>query len=167
MRVLIPVDGSRNAEQAVRHAVKEYLKNHELEIHLLNVQPPFSRDISAFVRKRDRDDYHREQAALALAGARRILEQCGVPHHRHIAVGNRAVLITGFAKRLQCHHIVIGTARKNSLTRMLQDSVTNKVLELTRVPVEIVTGGEISKLERYGVPAAIATAIGLLLLAMD
>ncbi len=167
MRVLIPVDGSRNAEHAVRHAVKGYLKNHELEIHLLNVQPPFSRNVAAFVRKRDRDDYHREQAELALAGARGVLEQYRVPHHTHVAIGERAPTITDTAKRLKCHHIVIGTARKNSLTRMLQDSVTNRVLELTTVPVEIVAGDEISNLERYGIAAAIATAIGLLLLALD
>lgn len=167
MRVLIPVDGSRNAEQAVRHAVKQYLKNHELEIHLLNVQPPFSRNVAAFVRKRDRDDYHREQAELALKGAGQLLDRYQVPHLTHTAVGDRAATITDTAKRLKCHHIIIGTARKNSVTRMLQDSVTNRVLELTTVPVEVITGDEISKFERYGIAAALAAALGLILLALD
>lgn len=167
VRVLIPVDGSRNAQQAVHHAVRGYMQDNELEIHLLNVQPPFSRHVATFVRKRDRDAYHREQADRALDGARAILAAYGVPFHTHVAVGERAPVITDTARRLNCHHIVIGTARKNSLTRMLQDSVTNRVLELTSVPVEVVAGDEISKLERYGIAAAVAAAVSLLLLALD
>ena len=54
------------------------------------------------------------------------------------------------------------TARKNSLTRMLEDSTTSKVLELTTVTVEIVAGDQVSKLEQIGVPIGIATAIGML-----
>ena len=34
----------------------------------------------------------------------------------------------------------MGTARKNSLTRMFESSVTNRVLELTTVPVEVIAG---------------------------
>ena len=43
----------------------------------------------------------------------------------------------------------------------------SNVLELTPVAVEIVARDEIAKLERYGIAAAIATAIGPLLLALD
>lgn len=166
-RVLVPVDGSRNAQQAVHHAVKEYMRNNRLQIHLLNVQPPFSRHVAAFVRKRDRDAFHRDQAEQALRAAQAILHRYRVPFRTHVAVGERAPIITDTARRLKCHHIVIGTARKNSLTRMLQDSVTNRILELTSVPVEIVAGDEISKFERYGIAAAAAAALGLILLALD
>ncbi len=167
LRVLIPVDGSPNSENAVRHAINEYRKTSDIEIHLLNVQPPFSRHIAAFVAKRDRDAYHREQAEKALQPARQILERFRIPYQTHMVLGERAQAITDTARRLRCHHIVLGTARRRSLTRMLQDSVTNKVLERTTVPVEVVTGGEISRLERYGVPAAIGVGLGLLLLAID
>lgn len=167
VRVLIPVDGSRNGQQAIHHVVKDYMRNNALEIHLLNVQPPFSRHVATFARKRDRDAYHREQADRALDGARAILARYDVPYHTHVAIGERAPVITDTARRLNCHHIVIGTARKNSLTRMLQDSVTNRVLELTTVPVEVVAGDEISKFERYGIAAAVAAALGLILLALD
>ena len=59
----------------------------------------------------------------------------------------------------------MSTARKNSLTRMLEASVTNRVLELTTVPVEVIAGDAVSKLERYGIPAGIGGTLGLLLLA--
>ncbi|MCX7176917.1 MAG: hypothetical protein NT159_23960 [Proteobacteria bacterium] len=59
----------------------------------------------------------------------------------------------------------MSTARKNSLTRMLEASVTNRVLELTSVPVEVVAGDAVSNLERYGIPVGIGGVLGLLLLA--
>ena len=67
--------------------------------------------------------------------------------------------------RLDVHHIVIGTARKNSLTRMLEDSVTHRLLETTPVPVEVVAGDAVSRWERWGLPAGVLGLGGLLVLA--
>ncbi len=80
-------------------------------------------------------------------------------------MGSKAEVIAETARRLRCDHIVMSTARKNSLTRMLEASVTNRVLELTTVPVEMIAGDAVSKLERYGIPAGIGGALVLLLLA--
>lgn len=86
----------------------------------------------------------------------------------HTEIGHKAEVIADTAKRLHCDHIVIGTARQNSLTRMVESSVTNRVLELTTVPVEVIVGDSISKLERFGIPAGIGTGLAaLLLLAAD
>jgi len=167
LRVLIPVDGSRNALHAVRHVVDEYRRNHELEVHLLNVQRPFSRHVARFVARQDRAAFHREQSGRALQEARQLLEAARVPFHAHVEIGERAGAICDLGQRLGCHHIVLGTARKPSLTRMLEDSVTDRVLERTTVPVEVVAGEAISKLERYGIPIGIGAGIGLLLLALD
>ena len=61
----------------------------------------------------------------------------------------------------------MGTARKNSITRMLEDSATNKVLESTPVPVEVVSGDAVSKWERWGLPAGVVGVGSLLVLAID
>ena len=135
-RVLIPVDGSRNSEFAVRHVIARFLKDPAMEVHLLNVQPPFSRHVAQFVSRRNREAWHRDEADKALAPARRLLEQHGVPHAAGYKLGERAKTIADEARRLRCSQIVIATARKNSLTRMLQDSTTNHVLEQTTVPVD-------------------------------
>jgi len=50
---------------------------------------------------------------------------------------------------------------------MFEDSITDRVLELTSVPVELVAGESVSRLERLGVPAGIGAAIALLVLAAD
>ena len=167
LKVLVPVDGSANALRAVHHAIVEYQRHHELELHLLNVQPRLSRHIARFVSRRDRYTWQRDRADAAMAGARTVLTRAGVPHHTHWTCGASAVEICRAAERLGAHHIVMGTARKNSITRMIEDSVTNRVLEATPVPVEVVAGDAISKWERWGLPAGVLGAGGLLLLAMD
>jgi nucleotide-binding universal stress UspA family protein len=91
-----------------------------------------------------------------------------VPFAQHIRVGRRAETIADEAKRLKCDHIVLATARKNSLTRMVESSVTNRVLDLTSVPVEVVVGDSVSKLERYGIPLGLGAGLGtLMFLAFD
>jgi len=84
----------------------------------------------------------------------------------HMAVGNKAQATTKTARRMGCDHIVMGTARKNSLTRMLEASTTNRVLELTTVPVEIIAGDAVSTLERFGIPVGISALAAWLLFAL-
>ena len=165
LNVLVPVDGSRNSQHAVRHLINEVAKNPAMEVHLLNVQMRFSRHIAQFLSRNNIDSFHRDEAEKALRPVRRMLENAGVPYTAHIEVGRKAEAIVESARRLRCDHIVMSTARKNSLTRMLEASVTNRVLELTTVPVTVIAGDAVSKLERYGVPAGIGGALGLLLLA--
>jgi nucleotide-binding universal stress UspA family protein len=164
VKVLVPIGGT-GSTHAVRHALAEIMKGTEMEIHLLNVQPPFSRHVAQFASRKSLTEFHRDQADKALAPAREMLDKHRVPYAVHYAVGRRAEVIVETAKRLRCHHIVMSTARKNSITRMLEDSVTNRVLELTPVPVEVIAGEHISKLERYGIPAGLGTALAALLIA--
>ena len=157
--VLVPVSDLPNSHHAVRRVVEEYLENPSMQVHLLNVRKPLSSRVSRFVRKALRDDYHRERADLALAPARAILNRHKVPFQIHIRVGDAAQLIADEAKVRGCDHIIMSTARKGSITRILEDSTTERVLNLTTVPVELVVGDAISNLERYGVPAAIGAAL--------
>ena len=167
LKVLVPVDGSENSLRAVRHTIAEYQRHHELELHLLNVQPQLSRHAARFVNRNDRDSWHAERAAAALAPARHLLELAGVPHHLHWSIGSRAAQICETATRLGVHHIVMGTARRNSITRMLENSVTDQVLKATPVPVEVVAGDAVSKWESWGLPAGVLGGVGLMLLAVD
>ena len=168
LKILVPVDGSRNALHAVRHVIAEYRRHPGFEVHLLNVQAPFSRHVSRFVARGDRDAHHKAQAEAVLVPVREMLESASVPFAQHVRVGRRAETIADEAKRLRCDHIVLATARKNSLTRMVESSVTNRVLDLTSVPVEVVVGDSVSKLERYGIPVGLGAGLGtLLVLALD
>jgi YjbE family integral membrane protein len=163
--ILIPVGESPNSRHAVQRAAAEFLENPNLYVHLLNVQTPLPRHISQFLGAKTRADWHRDRAEEALAPAREILKRHNIPFEEHTRLGRKAEMIVLEAKRLNVDRILMATARKNSLTRMLEDSTTNNVLELTPVPVELVAGDAISPLEKFGVPAGIGGAIALLVAA--
>lgn len=167
-KVMIPVDGSPNSLKAVRHVVNRYMGDSALEVHVLHVSTPLSQHAARFLNRNIRAAYHRDAAEKALASARALLNQFGVPHAVHVEMGDKAETIHRVAQRLRVDQIVIGTARQSSFTRMLQDSVTNRVLEITQVPVEVVAGEAVSPLERYGLPASVgAAALALAYLAVD
>lgn len=164
VRILVPVDGTRNSQHAVRHVIRSNQGRGGLEVHLLNVQTPLSRNVAQFVDQRIRTGYYRDKAEKALRSMHKLLDSAGIPHSTHMEIGNKAEIIAKTAKRLGCRQIVMATARKNSLTRMLESSVTNQVLEQATVPVEVVPGDSVSSLDRYGVPAVVAIVIGLMLI---
>jgi len=166
-KVLVPVDGSPNALKAVQHVVNDCINSGMREIHLLNVRTPLTQHAARFISKRDRAAFHRAEAEKALTPAQALLERFGVPFSAHVELGDKAEVIDRVAQRLRVDQIVMGTARKNSLTRLLEDSLTNRVLELTQVPVAIVPGDSISRLERIGVPAGIGAIVALLFVAAE
>ena len=167
LKVLIPVDGSSNSLKAVRHVVRRHMSDRAMEVHLLHVRTPFSRHIARFVSRRDRAAHHHDEAIKALKPAREVLDKSGVPYALHVELGDKAAAIANMARRLHVDHIVMGTSRKNSFTRMVEDSVTSRVLELASVPVEVIAGDAISRLERFGVPAGIGAALLLLYTAFE
>ena len=79
--------------------------------------------------------------------------------------GATSTSIAEAAQQLRCDHIVIGTARKNSLIRTIEGSVTNEVIELTTVPVVAIAGDPASKVVRYGIPAGVGGGLAWLVVA--
>jgi nucleotide-binding universal stress UspA family protein len=167
VKILIPVGGTPNDRFAVQSVIKRFMNDTAMEVHLVNVQRPFSAYVAQFSSRRNRLDYHREQAEKALAPARATLDKFSIPYAVHMEVGDRATAITDTARRLGCDEIVMATARKNSLTRLVENSITDRVIELTPVPVEVIAGDSMSKWERYGIPAAIAAGLAMALAIED
>lgn len=165
LRILVPVDGSTNSLHAVRYVIGEFRKVQTLALHLLNVQAPFSSYVARFVDRAERQAFHLERGNQALQPACKLLDHFGVPFHPHVEVGNKACVIAEFASHLRCDHIVMSTARKNSLVRLVENSTAAKVLERATVPVIVIAGETASGIERYGVPAGVGTALASLLFA--
>ena len=163
-KILLPVDGSSDSLYAVRQAVREFFKNPQVEIHLLNVRRPLSANVGRFVSRSNIEGFHREEAGKALKPSRDVLSKYGIPYSEHIGSGDKAEVIIATAKRLRCDLILIGTARKNALLRLLEGSTTNRILELATVPVQVVSGDKMPSLMRYGWPAGIGAAITALLM---
>ena len=167
-RLLIPVDGSANSLCAIHHALGEYRKNPQTSIHLLNVRPRMSRYLAKHVSKRDREQWRQGEAEKALRPARELLDKSGIPYAAHVETGDTAEAVVAKARDLRCDCILISTARKDSLNRLLAASVTNRILALTDIPVEIVVGRDVSNLESIGIPAGVGLGIaGLIMLVLD
>ena len=167
VKVLVPVGGTRNDRFAAQRVIKRFLNNTAMEVHLVNVQRPFSAYVARFSSRESRDDYHREQSERALAPIKEMLDKFSVPCALHSGVGDPAKVIADTARRLRCDEILMATSRKNALTRLVESSVTDRVLELTPVAVEIMAGESMSKWERYGIPAAIGAMAALVLAIAD
>jgi YjbE family integral membrane protein len=166
-RILVPVDGSSNSLDAVRKVASYAERNERLDIHLLHVRSPLSQHIASFLRRRDVDAWHRDEGLKALHAARQLLAAKGVRCSHHVRLGSRGRVIAAMAEELGCDRIVMATARRNSLTRLIEDSVTQEVLESTRVPVVVIAGNRSSTLERIGVPISAAIAAAFLALVID
>lgn len=162
-KVLVPVDGSRASLSAVRHVITESKHAKGCNVHLLNVQPPLRRHVAQFLSRAARESFYRDESEKALRCARAMLENARMPYVFHAEVGPPAEIIAEKSLQLGCDQIVMGTARKSSLLRAIESSVTNQVLEITRVPVVVIAGDKASIAERYAVPAAIGGALVLLL----
>lgn len=162
-KILVPIAGSPNDEAVLRHAVRLVLQGSAIELHLLNVQTPFRWHVARFIPRHERDGFYREQSREALQACRERLDRARIPYTVHTLVGDSALCITQLAQRLRCDCILMGTARKDSLVRLVEDCVVNRVLELTTVPVEVIAGTAVSKWERYGIPAAVGALLAIAL----
>ncbi|MBU3598339.1 YjbE family putative metal transport protein [Polynucleobacter sp. AP-Basta-1000A-D1] len=152
-KILIPVDSSKNSEMAVKHAVKTYGQDPNASFHLCNVQPTLYRHIGKYLSKQTVNEWHAERAALASASASAYLEKQGLKFSFTYVCGDTGTAIRDEAVRLECDRIVVGTSKKNSLSRLFENSTTAKLLEISDIPVEVVTGSSLPMLERWGIPA--------------
>ena len=165
-KVLVPVDGTANAIAALRHVIEHHGEHRGLEVHVLHVRP--RRQGVPFWRLRNRDrDAQREAAEKALASARTLLDDAGVAHGVHVEQGEFEDAMVRAAHRLRVDRIVMGTARGWSITRIVQDRVTSRILQSAHVPVEVVPGTAVSPIERYGLAFGAAAAALALAYAAD
>jgi nucleotide-binding universal stress UspA family protein len=162
-RVLVPVDGSRNVVEALRKFTSGIDPKAQPEIHLLNVRGRLSRHVAGFLRRSDVAAWQRDEGMKALKGAMALLTERGLRFAHHVREGDKARTIADVADELACDQIVMATARRNSLTRIVEDSVTARVLELTRVPVEVIPGTSSSRIESIAVPACMSMVVVLLI----
>jgi len=139
-RLLLAVDGSAAAEHAARRvvALRQHLRDGDVQVHVVNVQRPLSGDVSNFLGGKTVEDYHRERSDQALAPIRALLEAAGVPFEVHQPVGNPGPTIARLAHELGCHMIILGTHGLASRTGAVICSVAQSTLEHAGVPVLMV-----------------------------
>src|SRR3989338_4710505 len=140
MKILIPVDGSANAQRAVEHVIKNTAALREPpQLLLLNVQWNVAAgNVKLFINQKTIDDYYREQGMAALQSARAALDAAALPYQYHISVGTPAEAIMQYANEQGADQIVMGRQGQGCLQSLLLGSVVNKVLHLASCPVLLI-----------------------------
>ena len=139
--VMIAVDGSDDSLKAVKHwlTLRQDLRDPgATQLHLINVQPSVSGDVSSFVNRQTLQEYHQERSTEALAPARALLDAAGVAYEAHEPVGDPASLIAEKASELSCGLVVMGTRGLGAGAALLLGSVAQSTLEQCQVPVMVV-----------------------------
>lgn len=140
MKILIPIDGSANAQHAVDYVIKNIaLLKDQPQILLLNVQWNVATgNVKLFINQDTINDYYREQGLAALASARAMLDAASLPYQYHISIGTPAEAITQYADEQAVDQIVMCRQGQGGLQSLLLGSVVHKILHLTERPVLLV-----------------------------
>lgn len=138
-KILLPVDGSECSSRAARHVAAIACSVPELEIHLVNVQPPGDDWMVRRMLKADElVTLEKEWGESAMAPAREVLAAAGLCATEHILQGEVARSVAALARDLACDQIIMGSRGLSALSGLLLGSEAMKVLHLTDIPVTLV-----------------------------
>lgn len=140
MKILIPLDGSSNAQRAVSYVVSQLGSWKEMPtVLLLNVQWKVATgNVKLFINQDTLNDYYREQGMAAMQSARAELDAADVSYQYHISVGKPAEAIVQYAEEQGVDEIVMGRQGQGGVQQLLLGSVVSKVLHLADCPVLLV-----------------------------
>jgi nucleotide-binding universal stress UspA family protein len=138
MKILLPVDGSPLALEAVHHAIRLVRDGLKASFVLANVQEPSS--LYEVVVLHNADALQRmalEAGEDSMAPAAKLLADAGIVHESEIASGDPAHTLIDVAERYQCHAIIMGAHGVGEGGAAL-GSVAQAVLRSSPIPVMIV-----------------------------
>lgn len=140
LKVLTLVDGSESSSRAVGYVIEmSGLCKVAPDIHLLNVQTPVAQgNIGRRLSPGDLDDYYHDEGMMALAPARKLLDQAGIAHAFHIGVGDIGETVAKYVSELSARQIVMGTRGLGPVAGLILGSVTSKVVQAVAVPIVLV-----------------------------
>lgn len=139
MKILLPLDGSATALDAVRWAIHLVRGGLKSSFVLANVQEPIH--LYEVVLAHDADVLKRASAAAglhALEAGKALVSAVGIEFEREVASGDPAHTIVDIAERFECDLIVMGARGSGLLRSALLGSVSQAVLHASAVPVMIV-----------------------------
>ena len=139
MKILLPVDGSEPALEAVRHALNLLHAGLNATFVLATVQEPIY--LYEMILPPGPDVLERFSTAVgtqALAGAEALFKSAGVPYEREIGSGDPAQTLIDIASSGACDAIIKGARGLGALRGALLGSVSQRVVQNAPMPVTIV-----------------------------
>jgi nucleotide-binding universal stress UspA family protein len=139
MKILLPIDGSETALDAVRQALRMLSEGLRASLVLANVQEPatlyemlLAHDADVIEQVSAQAGLHLLEPAVALARA------AGVEHEIEVARGDPAHTLIDILENFGCDMVVMGARGMGTLRSALLGSVAHEVLHAASVPVLIV-----------------------------
>ena len=139
MKILLPVDGSQSALDAVRFVIGLARQGLPVQCVLGNVQEPAT--LYEMVVAHDADVLQRvsgEAGLHALEPALTLLRAAGIEAECEVASGDPRHRLVEMAERFGCEMIVMSARGMGALRQTLVGSVSQSVLHASRLPVLIV-----------------------------
>lgn len=139
MKILVPVDGSAHALDAVRHALHLHREGLRASFVLTAVQEPiygFEMMLPADASLVDR--LSGAMGERALAEAETLCKTAALSFEREIGSGEPAPVLLDIAERFGCEAIIMGARGRGALRSALLGSVSQAVLQSATIPVTIV-----------------------------
>ena len=144
MKILLPVDGSEAALDAVRFAIRLAREGLPLECVLANVQEPAT--LYEMVVAHDPAVLHEVSDAAgahAIEPATALLRAAGIECTAEVASGDPGHLVVDLAESNGCDMIVMSARGVGALRQALLGSVSQEVAHASPVPVTIVKHAEV------------------------
>lgn len=139
MKILVPVDGSDVALEAVRFAIQLAQAGLQSSLVLANVQEPAT--LYELVVAHDPAVIEQVSAAAGahtLAPAEALVKAASLDYQCEVASGDPAHTLIDILENYQCDLVVMGASGMSTLRSALLGSVSNEVLHSAGVPVMIV-----------------------------
>ena len=139
MKVLLPVDGSEAALDAVRFAVRLAREGLPMQCVLGNVQAPAT--LYEMVVVHDAEALQNVSGAAgahALEAAEALLRQAGIEYETEVASGDPGHQLVEMVERFGCDAVIMSAHGGGALRQALVGSVSQSVLHASPVPVVIV-----------------------------
>jgi nucleotide-binding universal stress UspA family protein len=135
-RVLVPIDGSPQATEALDHAVSEFP---DAGIVLLNVIDPVDAGYSAEgVLPSSSEDWYESRQENAERLFEEARERTGREFETAIEVGRPARVIVEYTEEKGIDHVVMGSHGRSGVARVLLGSVAETVVRRSPIPVTVV-----------------------------
>lgn len=136
-RILVPMDGSQQAREGLRHALSEYSEGDVTVVHVVDPTEAFYRSPELSDWKLWYEDASKEANEI-FADAQAISDEYGVEVSTATATGRPDRAIVEYAEAHDIDHIVIGSHGRDDDSRVHLGSVAEAVVRRSPVLVTVI-----------------------------
>ena len=138
-RVLVPVDGSKQSQEACNLVFEEFPNATLVLVHVINpAEASYGAQASIPSFSEEWYKEEKERAETTFAEIEQEAREHGVEVEHSVEVGKPSHVIVDYAEEHDIDHIVMGSHGREGVSRILLGSVAETVMRRSPVPVTVV-----------------------------